>query len=243
MQNVNPDKQTDRQKILERIRKLLALGTSSNQAEAELAMQRAEELLKRHQIDEAELDRGKIEAFSHYIKRKRVPKWQVSLMNVIAKNNFVLFVWDGNYPTLLTEEDYDDLAVPLRLIGRESNVQTTSMMHSYLVDAANRSVKAYCRDNGKSAKRSYLYGFVMGVRDKLEETKKSWSSEEKTALVRIENQDKADINKYLEETGQKLRMSNSRVRHTVHTLKGIRDGKAVSLSRQMSGQQKMLTGG
>jgi hypothetical protein len=83
----------------------------------------------------------------------------------------------------------------------------------------------------------------MGVRDKLEETKKSWSSEEKTALVRIENQDKADINKYLEETGQKLRMSNSRVRHTVHTLKGIRDGKAVSLSRQMSGQQKMLTGG
>ena len=207
---------TEREKALDRIRKLLALGTSSNQAEAELAMQRAEELLKRYQIDEAELDRGKIEAFSHYIKRKRVPKWQVTLMNVITKNNFVLFIWDGNYPTLLTEENYDDLAVSLRLVGRESNVQTTSMMHSYLVDVANRSVKEYCKIHGKSAKRSYLYGFVSGIHQKLQETKKSWSAEEKTALVKIEDQDKRDIDKYLEETGQKLRQRNSRVKQTAN---------------------------
>jgi hypothetical protein len=45
---------TERQKILDKIRKLLALATSSNQHEAEAAMAKASELMQEHQIDEAE---------------------------------------------------------------------------------------------------------------------------------------------------------------------------------------------
>lgn len=44
-----------REKISDKIKKLLALAQSDNQHESELAMKRANELMKKHQIEEAEL--------------------------------------------------------------------------------------------------------------------------------------------------------------------------------------------
>lgn len=234
---------TEREKVLDRIRKLLSLATSSNRAESQLAMMRAQELLNRYQVDEAELDRGKVESFSHFIKRKRVPKWQVSLMNIVARNNFCLFVWGGNYQVPINEDDYDDLAVPMEIIGRKSNVEVTKMMFDYLVGTANRLVKEYCSKHGRSAKRPFLYGFVSEIHERLKQTKASWTEAEKTALIRIENQDKADIEKFIKENGRDLRLSSGRAKKiSDHTISGMNSAKSVNLSRQMGSQQKLIGG-
>lgn len=60
---------TDRQKLVERVQKLLALSQSPNQHEAELAAQRASELMEKYQIDmdEAALtDAKKIDVDTEY---------------------------------------------------------------------------------------------------------------------------------------------------------------------------------
>lgn len=82
---------TERQKLIERIQKLLALSKSENQHEAELATQRASELMEKYQIDmaEAALSEAQSEQVEHEyydvpgLKMKYV--WVVRLAWAAAK--------------------------------------------------------------------------------------------------------------------------------------------------------------
>lgn len=75
-------------KILERLKKLFALGQSSNQHEAELAMQKASELMAEHQIGMAQIDLhddGDITKEEHFLPEgARMANWVLRLATACA---------------------------------------------------------------------------------------------------------------------------------------------------------------
>jgi Protein of unknown function (DUF2786) len=75
-------------KLLERLKKLFALGQSSNQHEAELATQKASEIMAEHQIAMSEidlLDDGEITKEDHFMPEgARMANWVLRLASAAA---------------------------------------------------------------------------------------------------------------------------------------------------------------
>jgi len=80
----------EKDKIIKKITKLLELGTSPNQAEAELAMKRAGELMAKHSLAQDDITQ-KTEAVTdirlpQLFDNRKTAKWEVYLAMAIAKN-------------------------------------------------------------------------------------------------------------------------------------------------------------
>jgi hypothetical protein len=88
----------DKNKILEKIKKCLALSKSANEHEAAAALQKAHELIKEYNITETEMlaadvnkDKAKAGAVSH------PPSWEVELANIVADTFSCRVIFSGGY--------------------------------------------------------------------------------------------------------------------------------------------------
>lgn len=246
----------DRAKLIERIKKLLALSTSSNQAEAELAMQRAQELMQANMVDEAELDRGNVEKIEHLFKKKRVEKWANYLMSIIAKNNFCVGAiqtgsnW-GFEDSLQGRQWFKKEPVYI-IYGRPLNIKVVQMMFDYLVETAERLAKEHikgCSRGERTIRRNnYLLGFVSTIAERLEQQRKSWLDEDpahQTALVKVSSEDDRDIRKRMRQEGDSLSTKASQYRPTLDQEsyeQGKEDAQSVALHRQVTLDRKLLAG-
>ncbi len=83
-------------KIVDRIRKLLALATSPNAAEAASALAHAQRLMAEHQLSQHDLDVAEIEMHgcddSAMSRARRPPVWEIMLANTVAEAFGVLSV-------------------------------------------------------------------------------------------------------------------------------------------------------
>ena len=79
------------QKVVEKIQKLLRLGTSSNEHEAKLAMERASDLMRKHQLSMSQVDveqvkgTGMVRERHHVRGLKMKLHWVVDLAQASAK--------------------------------------------------------------------------------------------------------------------------------------------------------------
>lgn len=256
-QSKEEQQKADRSKILERIRKLMALGTSSNQAEAELAMQRAQELMQAHMVDEAELDRGNVEKIEHLFKKKRVEKWANYLMSIIARNNFCLgAILEGSnwgFNDVNGRRNWFKKEPVYIIYGRPLNIKVVQMMFDYLVETAERLAKEHvvgCARGERTIRRNnFLLGFVETISERLEQQRKSWLDEDPThqaALVKVSSEDERDIKKRMNEEGQRVTNQKSQYQPSSDEEsyeEGKKAGKAVALHRQVHADRKQLTGG
>lgn len=142
--------------IIDKVRKLLELSKSSNQHEAELAMQRAQDLLMAHNLDMAEVAASASKANQPIGPAPRstkahdgaaMYKYQRDLMEALAGNNFCYYFVNEQFradPRGSKEHYVDGNYVKGRevkvhmLIGREENVVGTQVMYDYLVETMDR---------------------------------------------------------------------------------------------------------
>lgn len=250
------DKQTskeEREKLLDRIKKLLALSTSDNQAEAELAAQRAQELISKHMVDESELQRGNIQKIKHLFKKRRVEKWANYLINLIAFNNFCQCAykgggraWDEDAQRMSKEE------VLYTIIGRSLNITVVVSMFDYLYAVGERLAKEHIKGVPRSKRtikrNSFLLGYVQGIRHKFNEQRKTWIDEDADfaqALVRVEREDERAVNDFKEKTGENWQTNLPSYEPTVDEealVEGVTAGLNTSIERQVQGTQRQITG-
>jgi uncharacterized protein DUF2786 len=150
--------------VVERIKKLLKLSTSSNEHEAALAAQRASELMRAHNIAEAQLrveepaaargpepiNRGA----TVDIGGKRTAKWKGHLVSASARL-YNCHVW------LDTSGEH-------KLFGREPDVQAATYTAHYLIAEVDRIAKAAWAASPEKALdsvsgRSWLPNFCLGA--------------------------------------------------------------------------------
>jgi hypothetical protein len=172
---VNPEQES----VIRRIQKLLALGQSPNEAEANLAMARAQELLAKHNLEAAMVKDAVVAGGTVQVEEKREKtrisrsaqyKWQQSLWKAIAEANFcwysIIEVFEGKRGVGRKSK------VPVKrhlVIGTESNVMAVRMMGEYLEDTLERLVVTDAGYTNQSRMSRAAISWKTGCADRLEE--------------------------------------------------------------------------
>lgn len=166
-------------KIVERIKKLLALSRDggATEAEANLAAEKAGELMRAHNLSMATLEAagGTAEGGKRTegrAERRAMYKWQQNLMATVGHVNFchVDVMWgkhvrrDGSMAPNVksTPRGY-------RLIGREANVVAATEMFDYLIESITRILMVELNGDSSRVMSRFANSFREGCSDRLRE--------------------------------------------------------------------------
>ena len=155
-------------RVLDRIRKLLALAASANQHEAEAAMRRAHELMLRHNIEAAGA-RHRAGYEVRYVgdPHKRLDRVQGAIAGLLAESFFVKVIQVPVYLPLHARR-----GSTFELVGTRANLEMAVHVFEFLRATAQRLWLAnYGDDRIRSGRDrlSYQAGVIGGFRDKLVE--------------------------------------------------------------------------
>lgn len=153
-------------RVLERVRKLLALAGSSNQHEAEVAMRRAHELMLRHNIEEA----AAREARAFEVRHVGEPLVRVTRveLDIVAVLTSFFFVEAIRIPTYVPRAGARGHV--FELCGTRANVEMAVHVYEFLRATAARLWAENRRDARVTSGRdrlAYMAGVIRGFRDKL----------------------------------------------------------------------------
>lgn len=148
--------------IRERIRRLLALSESSNVHEAAAAAAKAQELMSKHQIDQAELaeqagevDEPLLEEDLQVFGRNMVA-WEALLGGAVAEANGC-----DAYNQVWRDETGRQVRAMTRIVGPASAVQSVRYLLAYLTREVGRLCQAE-RDAGRG-EAAWLNSFRLGA--------------------------------------------------------------------------------
>ncbi len=165
--------------VLRKIQKLMALSTSSNKHEAELAMIKSQQLLLKHHIESKYM--GSEDEEKIYLKRVMKQKKENAKMRAIAKILATFFV----------SIVYRRAAgfIYLEILGNAINVEiaeyVATVLHSEL-DKLWGEAKRQANLKGLIAKNSFFLGLAKGYCNKIQALKKESHYEVGNALMVIE---------------------------------------------------------
>lgn len=222
------------QDIIEKVQKLLALGQSPNEHEAQRAIEHAQRLLLKYN-----LTMNDVKVIADDVKElivesgKRASTWKQHLLNTVAHFNYgelLIYSGGGMYR--------------YAVIAKEVNFIVIKNMYEYLIEAIDRMAKEY-HGKGIREKNSYRMGLVQGLHERfidLEfERKKSGMTFEDgtqiTALMVID-QDKREhqlIKNYMDEKVKGLRTKKTTSKISAGSYgAGKKDAGKINLNAQIS---------
>ena len=156
----------DPDRVLERIRKLLALAGSANQHEAEVAMRRAHELMLRHNIEAAQArTRAQFEVRHVGDPHQRGTGVEAAVIGLLAEFFFVKAIRVPVYLPRLGKQ-----GTVYELTGTRTNLEMALHVHAFLLATADRLWQANRADRRVKSGRdrhAYQVGVVLGFREKL----------------------------------------------------------------------------
>ena len=185
----------DNKVILEKVRKLLALATSSNEHEATVAAAKAQELLTKYNLTEQKI------GISHEYEKMELENDMPYLSlhhkyvcGIINKYFFVLCV-SGVDEKVKVERTIDGrrkFRYSVEIAGTPSNVEFAAYVYSFLCTMFTTQWLKYKRENGLTEKHreSYFIGLYRGVGDKLEQARVKVETEMGLVVVKDNNIEK-----------------------------------------------------
>ena len=201
------------ERILDKVKNLMQLAQSDNQAEAELAAQRASEILTKYNLSMQDVMKDRT-----YMRQDiDTGSGRSNLLDDYALqiiNNY-FFVQVVNQPGSVKYK-YNR---KVHILGTKSNVEVAIYTYVFIRTKFNALWLQYKRDTGakQSARGSYLYGLYKGLRNKLYDTRQEVQQE--TGLIVVDDKDLAS---YVDqEFGQ---LKSSRMRHRTRDSSAVRAG-------------------
>ena len=171
------------EKVVDKIKKLLALATSSNENEAQLAAERANELLVKYNLSMQEVRQkvGEGDWDGDYEKRtietvsRATPdtKW---IMVILNKHFFVHCIRARSGEMKLTA---------WVIVGERTNTEIAHYVHGFLKKSFKSLWISYKKDNGlsESSRQSYYYGLFKGLDEQLGARRKFVEGEKGLVVV------------------------------------------------------------
>jgi hypothetical protein len=147
-------------RILDRIRKLLALAGSANQNEGEIAMRRAHELMLRHNIEHAAQRTYEVRHLGD--PHKRGSRVEADIAGLLAAFFFVKVI---RIPVYLPREG--KRGGVYEIAGTHANVEMASHVYAFLLATSARLWDEHRRDHRGRDRLSYQCGVVRGFAEKL----------------------------------------------------------------------------
>jgi hypothetical protein len=230
------------QNIIEKIRKLLELADEERggtEAERELAAQRAQELMLKHNIEMGELKgqsaEGDVGEEGEFIKGS-MAEWQVGLLLHVGSVSFV----EGYYTQLARFE------WKVTLIGRADNIAFTKTLCQYLIPwleaeaaSAFKQMKEVQPDTKpRSFRRAFYAAATMRIQDRLRQDRQRVERQQakgSTGMELARNEEAAN-KAYLAKKGVNLR---SRQRRGFTSIAGAELGHAAGSRADLTPGRKL----
>ncbi len=214
--------------LSERIRKLLALSTSSNEAEAAAAYAKAHELLKQHNLTMADVSVEEKSSVTSRVVESNAKEehWKRLLISEVADANYcamVVLKW-GSY-------------FEYKIFGREENIVGTEVMFNYLCGVVRREAAYAKRLYPRLSAVDFKKGMVMRLAQRMRSMKIQESSS--TALMCISSEAQDALNK----SHPNLKNLKTSIHSGMSARLGAQAAESVSLHRQVSGSSQEFIGG
>lgn len=192
-------------KILEKVRKLLSLADSDNENEARLAMEKANEMILRHNLSLKDVNSA-----SDIVERPSGKESTTScvedkfLLGILKKFFFVQPLFQSRWTGKFNAAGRRVMAKQILFVGLPQNVEIAAYTYHYLLRSFRKLWLAYKKETGAPAKarQAYYYGLAEGIGDRLSRKKRQVETE--TGLVWVG--DRA-IDEYLKDVKVKKRGS------------------------------------
>lgn len=241
LQSENLDRRTlahdeKSERLLERVRKLLSLATSSNEHEAALAMNRVREIYAKYNLEAASKP-----GFHHSvisIGSRRVELFEKKIANLLVAHFFVEVIIGSEFDVQTGNTNRT-----LELIGKRENVLMAEYVYHFLKDQSIRLVNLHPATD-RRARRSYRLGILDGFQEKLREAERPPAANESNpvhgALV-VFKKDR-ELGHYIKTVFPRLRSSRSSGSpiDMASYSAGTEDGGRITLNKPIHSKQGNL---
>ena len=159
-------KTEEENRLLNRVEKLLALATSTNEHEALQAMQKVQEIYTKYNFDPIEnKKRAQYISTIIFTQKKRLERYQYVICSILSEHFFVEVIHASLYEAKKTTE-----YKVIELLGTKENVQMAEYVYHFLINQTEIFWNGYKKERNKNprARRSFCLGVVSGFRDKLD---------------------------------------------------------------------------
>lgn len=157
---------TETERVLERVAKLLALAESSNVNEAQSAMNAAQRLMLKYNLDTEATRAAGGYGFRHLGRPSgRIHEHERILGNILGEHFFVEVIWVPVYRPL--EQKRGSV---LEICGSPANLEMAAYVHGFLLHTAEQLWSGHKRERairGDRDRRTYLAGVMSGFLEKL----------------------------------------------------------------------------
>ena len=225
-------------RLIEKLQKILALaGNNPNQAEAELAMAKAQEMALAHGIDLALIGKADDADVDEIMQEtldmgQRLPTVNSFISDILVKFFDVRIIMSGSRQS----------GRRLIFVGTRDAIQTAKYIYSWLGDTMVRCWQNYYHNTAGvelSSKQSYLFGFHNGLVNKLDRNRKeieaskltNTNDRNKYAVACVNMKEK--IQNFLDDTFENLRkVPTKSVRINQESYgRGVTDGNNCNIAK------------
>lgn len=173
---------TEDQVMLRKVEKLLSLAQSGNEHEAQLAMEKVQEIYQKFNISNLTQKNPKdFQSIIIYFKKKNIPSTYQGICALIQNHFFVNIIFGDTYDYLNNE-----IYKQIEIIGRTSNVKMAEYVFYFLKDQIEKLWFDYQRKNKVPVKfkLSYQKGIIEGFETKLSQQKQKLESENAVTIAK-----------------------------------------------------------
>jgi hypothetical protein len=220
-------------RFVDKVEKLLALAQSANEHEATLAMQKANELIEKHNI--TSLEQGWEQNYTSVSidrKRKRIERYQRHICLILRDFFFVRTVLSKLY-----DPDRNETYKVIDIFGTFENVAIAEYCYYFL---ENRLAflwlknKHQFRGSTRTEKNSYYLGLLKGFYEKLQSHRvnigKNSRKVDNSALILQEGQKLAEFVGLTFPRLKKVSSKGAKVYHNTFS-EGVKAGKSITLTK------------
>lgn len=220
-------------KVLERVKKMIALGNdaAATEAERETALRMAYNLLAKYNLSLSDLPEDQSnEARERQDVVISADRWARSLAQAVAKLFFCRYFYSQTGTSGKDKHCF---------VGRQSNVITARYMSEFLIKSVKREATSRYKSPTTPQGRSFCVGTVDSIRKRVEVMIKSdTESTPGTALVLVSLHERESTanQKWLDSEGLSLTTSKARADNSLRAgafYEGREYGKTVSLNQQV----------
>lgn len=213
--------------ILNKVKKLLNLGNSTNEKEAQSAIEKAHQLLKDYNLSITDIQEDSIYDIieEDIMESKTVSAWKWYIIVGVSKFNYCKLI-STKYPNKVIQQ----------FVGKQHNIVVAKEMVNYLFSVVERLAKNY----GGDIRGDYKKGLAYRLCERLYELSKT----EETQCTTLVIQEESMIDKYLKDNYSDLETKNrsTSIRSRLAFDCGTEDADDISLNTQIKSKSETVGG-
>lgn len=221
--------------IIEKVKRLQALSKSSNLNEAMNAAAIANRLIDEHRLTEEDLDDNPmVDDLDPVYETGKITTWKNNLVILVAGHYGCAVYIAQTYPNGRKYSSY-------HLVGKKSDIEIAKYMIIYFMNQCDNLSGIHARGKGRIYANSFCLGFVSGVVQKLNESRKDIESKSGSDIIHLDSRKMEAANFLMKKENLKKIDQHSNARYDSSGYNnGFKSGKGLEVNSGLNRKKNLL---